>query len=132
MTRPASSAIHDDPTQTLRADGVWLGEHQARRLRWVSRTFGPPVRWDRLSEACGGRTILVLDPPTGAGAELLVSSLTSHDAVVIPLGENPAFDFLKSKLTEFGTVGASADGPHELWWGGLGWPAPVGAQTSTP
>ncbi|MFN5523405.1 hypothetical protein [Bradyrhizobium sp.] len=127
MTRPASSAIHDDPTQTLRADGVWLGEHQARRLRWVSRTFGPPVRWDRLSEACGGRTILVLDPPTGAGAELLVSSLTSHDAVVIPLGENPAFDFLKSKLTEFGTVGASADGPHELWWGGLGWPAPVGA-----
>nr|WP_308774548.1 hypothetical protein [Bradyrhizobium sp. SRS-191] len=67
---------------------------------------------------------MVIDPPTGAGAELLYRSLTTHDAVVIPFGENPAFDFLKSKLTEFGTVGASAEGPHELWWGGLAWRLP--------
>ena len=50
---------------------------------------------------------------------------------MIPFGENPAFDFLKSKLTEFGTVGAcGADGPHELWWGGVSWQE--SADTPTP
>jgi hypothetical protein len=43
--------------------------------------------------------------------------------VAIPFGENPHFDFLKSKLTDIGTIGAcGTDCPHELWWGGLGWP----------
>ena len=37
-----------------------------------------------------------------------------------PISENPGFDFLKSKLTEFGTVGpCGADGPHELGLGEL-------------
>ncbi|GLH79380.1 hypothetical protein SSBR45G_42890 [Bradyrhizobium sp. SSBR45G] len=127
MMRRDATASEDDSVQALRAEGVALGRQQQHRLRWLSQTFGPLVPWsDRLSPR-QGRTIVVIDPPTGAGAELLYGSLTAHDAVVIPFGENPAFDFLKSKLTAFGTVGASADGPHEMWWGGTAWRLPDAA-----
>ncbi|WP_315770406.1 MULTISPECIES: hypothetical protein [unclassified Bradyrhizobium] len=127
MTRQDLKTNDHDPVQSLRAHGVRLGQRQGHRLQWLSRTFGPVVHCDDLPPPGRGRTIVLIDPPTGAGAELLYGALTSHDAVVIPFGENPAFDFLKSKLTEFGTVGTSADGPHELWWGGRDWPAPDAA-----
>ncbi|MGJ4938762.1 hypothetical protein [Bradyrhizobium sp. SZCCHNRI1009] len=131
MMRQNPKAIDDDPTQALRARGVRLGQQQGLRLQWLSRTFGPLVHCDERPSPGRGRTIVLLDPPTGAGAELLYGTLTSHDAVAIPFGENPAFDFLKSKLTAFGTVGTSADGPHELWWGGRDWPAPETAPATT-
>ena len=127
MTRKDSNALDDDPVRALRADGIRLGSQQGRRLQWLSQKFGPMVQWSGDAPPRDGRTIIVIDPPTGAGAELLHNGLTAHDAVVVPFGENPAFDFLKSKLTEFGTVGASADGPHELWWGGLDWHVPDAA-----
>ncbi len=67
--------------------------------------------------------VIVAEPPSGARAELFCRALHAGCAVAIPFGENPAFDFLKSKLTEFGTIGpCGADGPHELWWGGIAWP----------
>ncbi|CCD85288.1 conserved protein of unknown function [Bradyrhizobium sp. ORS 285] len=122
MTRRHSNGTDDDAMEALRGCGV--SQQQRRRLQWLSRTFGPLAPWSDGVSPRGGRTIVVIDPPTGAGAERLYRSLTTHDAVVIPFGENPAFDFLKSKLTEFGTVGASAEGPHELWWGGLAWRLP--------
>ncbi|MGJ5177675.1 hypothetical protein ACQR16_04685 [Bradyrhizobium oligotrophicum] len=124
MTRRDPNAIDDDPMHALHAHGVRLGTQQGRRLQWLSRAFGPLVPWNDCSAPGGGRTVVVIDPPTGAGAELLYGALTSRDAVVIPFGENPGFDFLKSKLTAFGSVGATADGPHELWWGGLDWRLP--------
>lgn len=124
MMRQHPHGIDRDPALALRACGVRLGKQQERRLQWLSRSFGPLTLWD--GDAClrAGRTLVVIDPPTGAGAELLYGALTAHDAIVIPFGEDPAFDFLKSKLTEFGTVGASSEGPHELWWGGLDWRVP--------
>ncbi|CCE00038.1 hypothetical protein [Bradyrhizobium sp. STM 3809] len=124
MRRRPANMIDEDAAQMLRAEGIRLGERQERRLRWLKQTFGPLVRWGDAPSARSGRTVIVIDPPTGAGAELLYGSLTPDDAVVIPFGENPAFDFLKSKLTGFGTVGACVDGPHELWWGGLSWQLP--------
>ncbi|MGJ5029537.1 hypothetical protein ACQR1I_22050 [Bradyrhizobium sp. HKCCYLS2038] len=122
MTGRDAEAIDSDPAQDLRAYGVRLGRQQERRVRWLSQTFGPVAPWSDRVSARESRTMVVIDPPTGAGAELLYGSLNRRDVVLIPFGENPAFDFLKSKLTEFGTVGASAEGPHQLWWGGLAWP----------
>ena len=121
MGRDDTDGIDEHFEGRLQANGVVVSGRQRCRLQWLSRTFGPLTFADRDGTSGDGRTIIVIDPPTGAGAELLYSGLTAHDAVVIPFGENPAFDFLKSKLTAFGTVGASADGPHELWWGGLDW-----------
>lgn len=110
----------------LDSHGAKLGAAQLRRLDWLTRSFGRAVVWKRGTRLAGGCVAVVIDPPSGAGAELLYSSLTPDIAVVIPFGENPAFDFLKSKLTAFGTVGAgSADGPHELWWGGRSWQSPA-------
>jgi len=123
MRRDHTDSIDDHFGDQLRAHGIRLGERQLARLQWLSRAFGP-LAFTNTDASSEGRTIVVVDPPSGAGAELFYSSLTAEDAVVIPFGENPAFDFLKAKLTEFGTVGASTDGPHELWWGGLDWRAP--------
>ncbi|CCD97068.1 conserved hypothetical protein [Bradyrhizobium sp. ORS 375] len=122
MTGRDTEAIDADPAQGMHACGVKLSRQQGRRVQWLSQTAGPLTRWSDRISAGDARTIVVIDPPTGTGAELLYGSLGQRDVVLIPFGENPAFDFLKSKLAEFGTVGASAEGPHQLWWGGLAWP----------
>lgn len=114
-----------DLNDLLQLHGIKLGAAQLHRLDWLARKFGPVVLGEHGAATPDGRVIVVIDPPSGARAELLYGSLDTKTAVVIPFGENPAFDFLKSKLTEFGTIGAcGTDGPHELWWGGLTWPAP--------
>lgn len=119
MTRSDLHSIHG-AIAILRRHGVKLGDQQTRRLEWLSHAVGPLAIWNGERPSAGGRyTIVVIDPPTGAGAELLFGAMKSGDAIVIPFGENPAFDFLKSKFTECGTVGVSADGPHLLWWGGI-------------
>ena len=136
----ASAAGHAGNTRTdltdlLQSHGVRLGPAQLRRLEWLVRTYGPPVLWEagarnQDTRVQGGCVVIVLDPPSGAGAELLYGSLDANTAVAIPFGENPAFDFLKSKLTEFGMVGTcGVDGPHEVWWGGLAWPVPEKSDT---
>lgn len=110
----------------LGSHGAKLGAAQLRRLHWLTRSVGPAVLWKSGTRPAGGSVVIVIDPPSGAGAELFYGSLAPDIAVAIPFGENPAFDFLKSKLTAFGTVGAgSVDGPHELWWGGLSWHSPA-------
>jgi hypothetical protein len=120
-----------DLNDLLQSHGAKLGAAQLKRIDWLVRTYGPPVLWEaggrsRDANAQDGRVVVVIDPPSGAGAELLYGSLDPNAAVVIPFGENPAFDFLKSKLTEFGMVGTcGVDGPHELWWGGRTWQTPA-------
>jgi len=110
----------------LRPNGIRLGRPQLRRLAWLAERFGTPVLWeDGRHPTANDGFVIVIDPPNGAGAERLYRSLRAGSVVAIPFGENPHFDFLKSKLTDVGTIGAcSADCPHELWWGGLGWPTP--------
>lgn len=115
----------------LQSHGAKVGAAQLNRIDWLVRAYGSPVLWEaggrsRTAGAQDGRVVIVIDPPSGAGSELLYGSLDSNAAVVIPFGENPAFDFLKSKLTEFGMVGTcGVDGPHELWWGGRAWQMPA-------
>lgn len=109
----------------LDSNHIRLGRQHRLRLQWLVARFGDPVVWDRHQATSGGRRlIIVIEPPTGPDVELLYRALHSKCVVVIPFGENPAFDFLKSKLKDFGTVGpCGADGPHELWWGGVSWSA---------
>jgi hypothetical protein len=104
----------------LRTGGLRLGKAQYDRLTFLTDQYGPATLGN--GEAPQGGVIILKEPPSGAAAELFYRSLTPGCAVVIPTGENPGFDFLKSKLTEFGTVApCGTDGPHEMWWGGIGW-----------
>lgn len=105
----------------LRTGGIRLGRVQRDRLAWLVARYGAPTLGDHAEGLRHGGVIVLTEPPSDAAAELFYRSLHSGCAVVIPFGENPGFDFLKSKLTEFGTVSPSAEGPHELWWGGIGW-----------
>jgi hypothetical protein len=129
MTLDGGERIDDmqaDLGRLLQSSGIKLGQVQRRRLHWLVERFGGPVM-QRGAEGCtgDGAVVIVAEPPSGAGAELFCRALPEGCVVVIPFGENPAFDFLKSKLTEFGTIGPSgADGPHELWWGGTSWSIP--------
>ena len=109
----------------LRSNGIRLGRTQLRRLAWLARHFGAPMLWEDCARPTPSDGLVILiDPPNGTAAELLCRAVHSESVIAIPYGEHPAFDFLKSKLTDFGTIGASGiDCPHELWWGGLGWPA---------
>ncbi len=115
-----------DIERLIRPNGIRLGQPQLRRLAWLVRRFGAPIVWENGARpTAGGGLIIVIDPPNGASAELLCRSLHGGSVVAIPFGENPGFDFLKSKLTDFGTIGACGIGyPHELWWGGLEWTMP--------
>lgn len=107
--------------QVLQAGGVRLGRAQHDRLSWLVGQYGAPTL-DDVPDGRHSGVMILKEPPSGAAAELLYRSLNPACAVVIPGSENPGFDFLKSKLTEFGTVGpCGADGPHEMWWGGIGW-----------
>jgi hypothetical protein len=129
--------ITADLADLLQSRGARLGATQLSRLAWLARTYGPPVLWEpgahHDARAKDGRVVVVVDPPSGAGAELLYGSLGANAAVAIPFGENPAFDFLKSKLTEFGMVGTcGVEGPHELWWGGRQWREPAGPDSNLP
>lgn len=112
---------HANLDRLLQAGGIRLGRPQRDRLGWLTSQYGAPTL-DGSSEGQRNGIIILKEPPSGAAAELFYRSLTPGCAVVIPRSENPGFDFLKSKLTEFGTVApCSADGPHEMWWGGIGW-----------
>lgn len=116
----APAALAD---QFLAKHGVRIAERHRHHLIWLIERFGAPFAWqDHPAISDDSRLIVVIEPPTGPKADTLYRALNDECVVVIPYSENPAFDFLKSKLKDFGTIGASAlDGPHELWWGGLKW-----------
>lgn len=123
---------HANLDRLLQSGGIRLGEAQHDRLAWLVSRYGAPTL-DGLNEGRRNGVIILREPPSGAAAELFYRSLTPGCAVVIPRSENPGFDFLKSKLTEFGTVGpCGSDGPHEMWWGGIGWSKFLSAADSSP
>ena len=92
-------------------------------LTWLISQFGAPLIWNKQHDIpTGTRLVAVLEPPSGPAADILYRALGPDCVVFIPYSENPAFDFLKSKLKDFGTVGVSpSNGPHQFWWGGLKW-----------
>lgn len=88
-------------TELLQASGLRLGTSQRRRLDWLADRVGP-ARLQRPGEAPDrdAGLVIVTEPMSGAGAELFCNALPRDCMVVLPFGENPDFDFLKSKLTE--------------------------------
>jgi hypothetical protein len=131
MIKAVRSQLSEPPLRdAVAADsGLRLGLRQRERLAWLAARNGSPRLWNgRMVLPAGIRSVIVTEAPTGPRIEMLRHALAPDAVVVIPYAENPVFDVLKSKLVEFGTIGAAgADGPHELWWGGLGWeefPAP--------
>ncbi|WP_407151288.1 hypothetical protein [Bradyrhizobium sp. ORS 86] len=119
-----AEGLRDNLDQLLSSNGIRLGAAQRRRLVWLVERLGNATCHQGASDPVrDSGVVVVVEPPSGPAAEMLYRSLRANSAVVIPFGENPAFDFLKSKLTDFGTIGPSLDGPHEMWWGGLNWRA---------
>jgi hypothetical protein len=126
-----TDGTHEDLDDLLQSGGLRLGRAQRDRLGWLTSQFGAPTLDDSAGIRRAG-VIILKEAPSGAAAELFYRSLTPGSAIVIPRSENPGFDFLKSKLTEFGTVGpCGADGPHEMWWGGIGWSKFLAAAADT-
>ncbi len=79
--------------------------------------------WDDEAGIRHGGTVIVDEPPRLLRVDAFCRSLPSTATVVIPQSENPAFDFLKSKLHRHGLIGACApESPHQIWWGG---PRPI-------
>jgi hypothetical protein len=106
----------------LQSNGLTLGPRQRERVTWLIGHAGRAVIWDGRLPSPSSGAIIVTEAPTGPIAEAFCRSLASDAVVIIPYGQLPNFDFLKSKLIGYGTVGSAGhEGPHELWWGGLDW-----------
>jgi hypothetical protein len=99
-----------------------LSSRQSHHVAWLARILGTPAIWTAPGPLeAGQRLVIVATPPTGPQIEQFCRSLQLNSVVVIPFGENPLFDTLKSKLVSYGTIAASgAEQPHVLWWGGNG------------
>jgi hypothetical protein len=124
MNEPHPSVTADTFAERLRSEhGVTINAAQRRRLGWLARRRGAPFFWtgrQPLPDGC--RFAVLIDPPGRVPLELAGAALADDGVLVIPCGEDPAYDALKSRLTPFGTVGADgARGPHQLWWGGRDW-----------
>jgi hypothetical protein len=124
MNETHSSATADTLAERLQSDhGVTINAAQRRRLAWLAAHRGAPFLWagrQPLPDGC--RFAVLVDPPGRVPLELAGAALADDGVLVIPCGEDPAYDALKSRLTPFGTVGADgARGPHQLWWGGRDW-----------
>jgi hypothetical protein len=103
-------------------DTFKFSRRQHEHLQWLVGQRGEPIVCkDPASTDHRSKLIIVPNPPTGPQVETFCRSLPADAVVVIPFGENPVFDFLKSKLVNHGTIAPSgADGPHTLWWGSRG------------
>ena len=103
------------------ADGLWLGTIQRHRLLQLLQRYRETVLWDGASGVPEpGVSVVVMNSASALRMELLVSSLHENSIVIIPFGENPAFDFLKSRLQPFGSIGSQGPtAPHQVWWGGV-------------
>src|ERR1700751_878774 len=102
-------------------DTLCLGEVQRYRLRQLVRRHQRVVAWDgasRISEP--DLAVLVMTAATPPRIDTLVRSMHENSIIIVPFGENPVFDFLKSKLHAYGSIGAQgAQAPHHVWWGGV-------------
>ncbi|HEY0329018.1 MAG TPA: hypothetical protein VGC77_07935 [Rhodopseudomonas sp.] len=104
-----------------------LGAAQRRRVAQLCEQHSAAVLWDGRSAVPPGSSVIVLDPASPARMQTLVGSLDPQAVVILPFGEHPAFDALKSRLAIHGSIGAEgAAAPHHLWWGGV---EPVSVRT---
>lgn len=119
--------VADEIQIAPRLASLTLGHAQRQRVAALVAQYRDAVVWDGCSAAAPGVAVIVLDPASPARLATLVGSLDQDAIVILPFGEHPAFDTLKSKLVIHGTIGAEgAAAPHQLWWGGV---APLSVRT---
>ncbi|MBI1203224.1 MAG: hypothetical protein GC182_12000 [Rhodopseudomonas sp.] len=100
-----------------------IGADQRDRLAQILGDASSVTAWDDDNGFGHGDVVIIDEPPRLLQVEGFCRSLPTTAIVVIPQSENPAFDFLKSKLHRHGMIGACAPtSPHQIWWGG---PQPV-------
>lgn len=96
-----------------------VGDAQMQRLCRIVSGRGAITAWVKERDISGHAAVVVDEPPSPPQVDMLRRALAPNATVIIPFGENPAFDHLKSKLRCHGVIGASApDAPHQIWWGG--------------
>jgi hypothetical protein len=102
-------------------DALCLGAIQRHRLLQLTRRYCGTVLWDGVSiVSAPALSVVVLNSAAAPRIKMLVSSLHENSIVIIPFGETPAFDFLKSKLHAYGSIGSQGTtAPHHIWWGGV-------------
>jgi hypothetical protein len=102
-------------------DALCLGEVQRYRLRQLVGRHRDVVVWDGSSRVHGpDLAVIVLTAATPPRIDTLIRSLDENSIIILPFGENPAFDFIKSKLYSYGSIGSQgAQAPHHVWWGGV-------------
>lgn len=105
--------------------GLRLGAVQLDRLRRLTGNFNSVICWDGAGAVSApAAAVVVIEPAHATRVQTLVNSLHENSIVIVPFGENPAFDLLKSRLHAHGSLGAhGADAPHHVWWGGVKPPA---------
>jgi hypothetical protein len=111
----------DEILKDSESDALCLGGIQRHRLLQLIRRYSGTVLWDGASAVpAPAMSVVVLNSATAPRIEMLVSSLHENSIVIIPFGENPIFDFLKSKLHAYGSIGSQGKtAPHHVWWGGV-------------
>lgn len=102
-----------------------LGAVQLDRLRRLTGNFNCVTCWDGAGAVSApAAAVVVTEAAHATRVQTLVNSLDENSIVVLPFGENPAFDLLKSRLHAHGSLGAhGAEAPHHVWWGGVKRPA---------
>jgi hypothetical protein len=102
-----------------------LGAVQFDRLRRLTGNFNSLICWDGAGAVSApGAAVVVIEAAHATRVQTLVNSLHENSIVIVPFGENPTFDLLKSRLHAHGSLGAhGADAPHHVWWGGVKPPA---------
>src|SRR6267154_4190205 len=119
--RPSMSDAIDKLLKQGEPGALRLGDVQRNRLQQLARRHCGTAVWDGsgLVEA-PDMTVIVLNSATAPRVETLIRSLHENSIVIVPFGENPAFDFLKSKLHAYGSIGSQGKtAPHHVWWGGV-------------
>jgi hypothetical protein len=105
--------------------GLRLGAVQLDRLRRLTGNFNNVTCWDGIGAVSAPATaVVVIEAAHATRVQTLLNSLHENSIVIVPFGENPAFDLLKLKLHPHGSLGAhAAEAPHHVWWGGIKPPA---------
>jgi hypothetical protein len=119
--QPNMSDAVDQLLSENQPDALCLGGIQRHRLSQLVRRYCGTVFWHGAGAVTApAMAVVVTNSATAPRIETLVSSLHENSIVIIPFGENPTFDYLKSKLHAYGSIGSQGKmAPHHVWWGGL-------------
>ncbi|HVQ68287.1 MAG TPA: hypothetical protein VMT08_12385 [Bradyrhizobium sp.] len=103
------------------APDLHLGAVQLDGLRRLIGNFSSLICWDGAGAVSAtAAAVVVIEAAHATRVQTLVNSLHENSIVIVPFGENPAFDLLKSRLHAHGSLGAhGAEAPHHVWWGSV-------------